>query len=348
MEQITVNTSTQYDIFIGHGARALLCEKLAALFGKGKVCVVSDSNVAPLHLKALTEALGAQGYETEAFVFPAGEQSKTPDTLFSLLGFLAERRFSRKDVLVALGGGVTGDLTGLASALFMRGMHLVQMPTSLLAMVDSSVGGKTAVNLEEGKNLAGVFRQPELVLCDPDYLETLPDKDFADGMAEVIKYGVIADCALFDLVKDGEVKDKLEEIVTACVKIKRDIVSRDEFDNGERAKLNFGHTLAHAIEKESGFAVTHGAAVAMGMVAICALADTHGFSDVLTLPAVKAAVENNGLSPASPFSLPALYEASVGDKKRSSNSITVVLPAEIGKCRLKTLSLKHWKELLGA
>ncbi len=348
MELITVNASTSYDIIIGRGVRALLCEKLTALFGKAKVCVVCDSNVAPLHPNALTEALVTQGFSVESFVFPAGEQSKTPQTLFSLLEFLAEKQFSRKDVLVALGGGVTGDLTGLASALFMRGMHLVQMPTSLLAMVDSSVGGKTAVNLDAGKNLAGVFRQPELVLCDLDYLNTLPEQDFADGMAEVIKYGVIADSDLFDKVKDGNVKDRMEEIVTACVKIKRDIVSRDEFDNGERAKLNFGHTLAHAIEKESGFSVTHGAAVAMGMVAICAIADTHGFSDVLTLPAVKAAVENNHLSPVSPFSLPTLYEASVGDKKRSGNSITVVLPAEIGKCRLKTLSLAHWKELLGA
>ncbi len=348
MEQITVNASTCYDILIGNGTRTLLCEKLSALFGAPKVCVVCDSNVAPLHLEELCDALTRQGFDAERFVFPAGEQSKTPQTLFSLLEFLAEKRFSRKDVLVALGGGVTGDLTGLASALFMRGMHLVQMPTTLLAMVDSSVGGKTAVNLEAGKNLAGVFRQPELVLCDPDYLAMLPERDFADGMAEVIKYGVIADSDLFDRVKDGVDKEHMESIVADCVRIKRDIVSRDEFDNGERAKLNFGHTLAHAIEKESGFAVSHGAAVAMGMVAVCALADAHGLSDSLTLPAVKAAVESNGLDPVSPFSLAALYEASVGDKKRSGNSITLVLPSEIGVCHLKTISLERWKELLGA
>ncbi len=348
MEQITVNASTVYDILIGRGVRNLAGEKLKDLFGRVKVCAVCDSNVAPLHLPALTEELHETGFSVEPFVFAAGEQSKNPNTLFSLLEFLANKQFSRKDVLIALGGGVTGDLTGLASALFMRGMHLVQMPTSLLAMVDSSVGGKTAVNLQAGKNLAGVFRQPELVLCDLDYLATLPERDFADGMAEVIKYGMIADSELFDRVKDGVDKAHMEEIVTACVRIKRDIVSRDEFDNGERAKLNFGHTLAHAIEKESGFAISHGAAVAMGMVAICAIADTHGFSEVLTVPAVKAAVENNALSSVSPFGLSSLYEASVGDKKRSGDSITLVLPTEIGRCRLKTITLEHWKELLGA
>ncbi|MBQ7597861.1 MAG: 3-dehydroquinate synthase [Clostridia bacterium] len=346
MEQLTVNASRVYDIFIGHGVRDLLSEKLSALFGKVKVCLVCDSNVAPLHAKEALSALEANGFSVENYIFPAGEQSKSPDTLFSLLEFLAEKQFSRKDVLVALGGGVTGDLTGLASALFMRGMHLVQMPTSLLAMVDSSVGGKTAVNLKAGKNLAGVFCQPELVLCDLDYLSTLPQKDFADGMAEVIKYGVIADSALFDLVKDGDVQKNLEEIVTACVRIKRDVVAQDEFDTGERAKLNFGHTLAHAIEKKSGFAVSHGAAVAMGMVAVCAIADANGLSDALTLPAVKAAVEANGLSVTSPFSLPTLYEASIGDKKRSGNTLTLVLPNEIGRCYLKTVSLDAWKELL--
>ena len=348
MERITVNASTVYDILIGRGVRDQLADRLTAQFGKGKVCAICDSHVAPLHLSALTDALQARGFSVESFVFPAGEQSKTPQTLFTLLEFLAEKQFSRKDVLLALGGGVTGDLTGLASALFMRGMHLVQMPTSLLAMVDSSVGGKTAVNLEAGKNLAGVFRQPELVLCDLGYLNTLPQADFADGMAEVIKYGVIADADLFDKVKNGDVKDRMEEIVTACVGIKRDIVSRDEFDTGERAKLNFGHTLAHAIEKESGFSIHHGAAVAMGMVAICAIADTHGFSDELTLPAVKAAVESNGLAPVSPFRLPSLYAASIGDKKRSGDKITLVLPSEIGQCHLKTISLETWKELLGA
>ena len=348
MEQLTVNASKNYEILIGHGTRSLLPEKLNALFGSVKVCVVSDSNVAPLHLNNALKALQTQGFSVENFVFPAGEQSKTPETLFTLLEFLAERHFSRKDVLVALGGGVTGDLTGLASALFMRGMRLVQMPTSLLAMVDSSVGGKTAVDLKAGKNLAGVFCQPDLVLCDLDYLDTLPARDFADGMAEVIKYGVIADEALFDAVKDGDVRSELEEIVTACVRIKRDVVNEDEFDTGKRALLNFGHTLAHAIEKKSDYQISHGAAVAMGMVAICAVADTHGFSDVLTLPAVKEAVENNRLDSKLPYPLPTLYDATVGDKKRSGDSITLVLPAQIGHCRLKTVSLAKWKELLGA
>ena len=346
MQTVTVSASIQYDVVIGSGARRLLPEKIKGLFGAPRVCVVSDDRVAPLHLAALEDALRQAGFDCVHYVFPHGEQSKTPQTLFELLDFLAQSRLSRKDVLVALGGGVTGDLTGLASALFMRGMHLVQMPTSLLAMVDSSVGGKTAVDLPKGKNLAGVFRQPDLVLCDTDYLKTLPSDDFRDGMAEVIKYGVIGDKALFDQVKSGADRTDLTDVITRCVKMKRDIVGEDEFDNGRRALLNFGHTLGHAIEANSKFTVSHGKAVAIGMVRVAALAESAGFSEASCCEEIAAALQRNGLPTDCSLPNAALFEAVTADKKCAGGSITLILPRRIGECCAKKMPVDALKELL--
>ncbi len=346
MQTVTVNASKQYDVLIGSGVRSLLPGKILSLFGKPRVCFVSDDNVAALHLASLEDSLKQAGLDVSNFVFPHGEASKNPVVLFDLLEHLAQNRFSRKDVLVALGGGVTGDLTGLAAALYMRGMHLVQMPTSLLAMVDSSVGGKTAVDLKAGKNLAGVFNQPELVLCDTDYLSTLPPEDFADGMAEVIKYGVIADDALFDLVKSGNVTDQLEPIITRCVTIKRDVVEADEFDTGRRALLNFGHTLAHAIEAESNYAVSHGKAVAIGMCRIVEIAEKNRLCDAPCSAKIKEALTNNGLPTDTAFSNAALFDAVTKDKKCADGSLTLILPHRIGTCYAQSFPIADVRGLL--
>ena len=346
METVTVRASKTYDVLIGRGVRALLAEKLKAMFPGAKVLIVSDSHVSPLHLGVLEQTLDSAGIEHESYVFPAGEQSKNPQVLFDLLETLAEQRYSRKDVLVALGGGVTGDLGGLAAALFMRGMHLVQMPTTLLSMVDSSVGGKTAVNLRHGKNLAGVFNQPELVLCDPDYLKTLPASDFTDGMAEVLKYGVIADEALFEQCKNGVDASNLEAVITRCVSIKRDVVAADEFDNGKRALLNFGHTLAHAIEAQSDFTISHGKAVAVGMARIAALAEQNGFCTRPCHARIAAALQNNNLPTDCTFTNAELFDHITSDKKCAGGSITLILPDHIGDCYTKAISIAALKELL--
>ena len=348
METVTVRASKTYDVLIGKGVRTLLGEKIGTMFPGAKVLIVSDSHVAPLHLGTLEQALGSAGITHQSYVFPAGEPSKNPQVLFELLDFLAAKRFSRRDVLVALGGGVTGDLAGLAAALYMRGMHLVQMPTTLLSMVDSSVGGKTAVNLRHGKNLAGVFNQPDLVLCDPDYLQTLPAADFADGMAEVLKYGVIADEALFEQCKNGNVESDLTAIITRCVTIKRDVVAEDEFDTGKRALLNFGHTLAHAIEAQSNFTFSHGKAVAVGMARIAALAEENGFCTRPCHARIIAALQHNNLPTDCAFSDADLFQAVTADKKCAGGSITLVLPDRIGNCYTKSISIAALKELLQA
>ena len=348
MKTVTVQASNTYDVVIGSGVRMLLPERLKTLYPCGRVCFVSDDRVAALHLAPLETAVQRTGIETAHYIFPHGEKSKNPTVLLALLEFLAAHHFTRRDALVALGGGVTGDLTGLASALFMRGMGLVQMPTTLLSMVDSSVGGKTAVNLDGGKNLCGVFRQPVLVLCDLSYLNTLSPEDFADGMAEVVKYGVIADAALFDRVRDGVKADALEDVVTRCVEIKRDVVAEDEFDTGRRALLNFGHTLAHAIETKSGYRISHGRAVAMGMVRIARIAEAFGYANEPCAGRIAGALEANALPTDCPYEDEALFELTTGDKKCAAGEISLILPAKVGDCFIERVPISRWKELLGA
>ena len=346
MQTVKVEASKKYDVIIGYDTIALLGKKIKELFSGASVCVVTDDTVASYHLEKIKQILKDAEVKSDSFIFPHGEKSKNPKVLFEVLEHLASKHFSRKDVLVALGGGVTGDLTGLAAAMFMRGMHLIQVPTTLLAMVDSSVGGKTAVNLEAGKNLAGVFNQPELVLCDTQMLKTLPNEYFADGMAEVIKYGVIADRNLFDMVKDGEVYDKLERVIARCVEIKRNVVDEDEFDQGNRQLLNFGHTMAHAIEKVSNYSISHGSAVAMGMVIMSEIADNNSYSFEKCSDEIIDALLENNLPIGCPYKNSELFSATVSDKKCASGRISIIVPERIGKCKIKNISTNELKELL--
>lgn len=346
MKTVSVNASKNYDIIIGRDVINMLPEKIEKLFNKVKVMIVTDDKVASFHLEKLRKLLDENNIENDVFIFPNGEKSKSPETLFLLLEALAEKHFTKSDVLLAFGGGVTGDLTGLAASLFLRGVHIVQIPTTLLSMVDSSVGGKTAVNLKAGKNLAGVFNQPELVLCDTEFLNTLEEKIFADGMAEVIKYGVLADEDLFLKVKDGNVKENIEDIIARCVEIKRDIVNEDEFDTGKRQLLNFGHTLGHAIEAESGFAISHGTAVAQGMVLASEISFKNNLTSVNLTEEIREACENNNLSAQCPYDTEILGKFSSSDKKISGKNISFIVPERMGKCVRKKLTLEEFSEML--
>ena len=347
METVKVNVSSSYEVVIGFDTAALLGKRIKELFKDARVCVVTDDTVAKLHLDKIRDNLNSSKIKNESFIFHHGEQNKSPKVLFELLEFLANKHFNRSDVIVALGGGVTGDLAGLASALFMRGIHLVAMPTTLLAMVDSSVGGKTAVNLEAGKNLAGVFKQPDLVLCDTQMLRTLPKENFCDGIAEIIKYGVIADRRLFELVRDGGAILNLEKVIARCVSIKRDIIKDDEYDNGRRQLLNFGHTLAHSMEKVSNYQITHGSAVAMGMVLMAEIAWKNKYSTERCQDEIIDALLENGLPISCPYEPKELYYNAVSDKKCASGAITLIIPERIGKCKRLEISLNEFKELLG-
>lgn len=345
MEIIRVNASKEYDVIIGKGILPVLGEKCVSLFGKSKAVIVTDSNVKPLWLEKAEKSLQLSGIETSVFVFEAGEESKNAATLLELVEFMAKSKLTRSDFAVALGGGVTGDMTGLAASLYLRGIPFVQVPTTLLAAVDSSVGGKTAVNLTAGKNLMGAFYQPELVLCDTETLKTLPENEFANGMAEVIKYGVIFDKDLFEKVCGGNVKNDIEKIIARCVELKRDVVAKDEFDKGDRQLLNFGHTMAHSIEKCSNFEIEHGSAVAIGMVIAAKASAKLGWSNEDCTQAIIDANKNNNLPVECDFSATELADAALSDKKRTGAEISFVVPEVMGKCILKKIPVEILYEI---
>ena len=302
---------------------------------KGRsAAVVSDSTVAPLYLNRVKDSLERAGFQVHSFVFPAGEDQKNGGTYLKLLEFLAARRLTRADGLIALGGGVVGDLAGFAAATFLRGIGFLQLPTTLLAAVDSSVGGKTAIDLTNGKNLAGAFYQPQAVLCDLDTLDTLPAEVFADGCAEVIKYGMIGDPALLARLETVDFRADPEELVARCVAQKRDLVEQDEFDTGARQLLNLGHTLGHGVEACSGYTVSHGRAVAIGMTLVTRAAVAFGRCPAEVLPRLRRLLERYGLPDATAYSAQALYEKTLSDKKRSGDTISLVVPIAWGASQL--------------
>ena len=296
MKRINVNASTKYDVKIGSGLLSSLGNEVAAVTKVGVAAIVSDSNVWPFYGETAQKSLENSGFSVVSFVFPAGESSKSGAVYLDLMNFLAENHVTRSDCLIALGGGVVGDLTGFAAATFLRGIHYIQVPTTLLASVDSSVGGKTAINLDAGKNLAGAFYQPKLVLCDTDLLESLPKETFIDGCAEVIKYGVLYDPELYAHLEEKGLFFDRESVIARCVELKRDVVAEDEFDTGSRMKLNLGHTIGHGVEKGSNFTVSHGKAVAIGMAIVSRAAAQLGFCSQETAKSIEKILKLNKLA----------------------------------------------------
>lgn len=331
---VIVTASTEYAVLIGRGLLAQAGAEIAKRIAPCKAAILTDTTVAGLYAAQVEESLQAAGFSTCRFLYPAGEASKNIQTLSDILEFLAEEELTRQDIIVALGGGVCGDMAGLAAALYQRGIRFIQIPTTLLAAVDSSVGGKTAIDLRAGKNMAGAFYQPKLVLCDVDTLDSLPAEIFAEGVAEVLKYGVIGDAALFARVAGGDFREDLEEIIEACVKMKRDIVMEDEFDTGVRQLLNLGHTLGHAIEKKSNFSVPHGQAVAIGLHLIARAAEKRGLAEKGLAETIRAALRQNQLPFSTDYTAAELVEGIYKDKKRRGNEISFVFPKKIGACAI--------------
>ena len=340
--KIHVAASRSYDIYIGDAILSRLGEFIKPLVGECRVAVLTDSNVDSLYGSSIMDYLQGAGYDACKYVIPAGEASKCADNLLAFLNFLASEQITRSDAVIAFGGGVVGDLGGLSASLYLRGIKYVQVPTTLLAAVDSSVGGKTAIDIPAGKNLVGSFYQPVLVCCDTTLMDTLPASIYRDGCAEVIKYGMILDKELYALLQAPPFERG--SVVARCVEIKRDVVEQDEFDNGLRGLLNFGHTFGHAIEKLSNFAVTHGEAVAKGMVIAAKIAPLCGLCDVTA--ELSALLERYGFDLSCPYSATEMYDAMLADKKRRGGSITMVLPRAIGDCALVTVTIEELKDLL--
>ena len=332
MKTITVTASKTYDVKIGFGVMKNAGEEIRSCTKACNAVVLSDSNVYPIYGEMLQNELKKAGFCTFHYVFPAGEQSKNADTYLKILGFLAQNHITRSDVIIALGGGVTGDMAGFAAATYLRGIDFVQIPTSLLAMVDSSVGGKTAIDLPEGKNLVGAFYQPKLVLCDIDTLKTLPKENFLDGCGEIVKYGVLGDAPLLEtLCKNGTDFD-LETVIARCVEMKRDIVNADEFESGIRQLLNLGHTLGHAVEKNSDFTLSHGCCVAIGLAVVTRAAAKEGICSAADAEKIISTLKALGLPTETKDSMDALMDIMLSDKKRSADTITCVIPQAIGAC----------------
>ena len=345
MRSVTVKTSTTYEVLIGSGLLQKAGEAVKKVISPCKAAIVTDSTVVHLYEETVRKSLTEAGFSVCTFVFPAGEASKNMHTLSHLLEFLAKEEMTRTDMIVALGGGVTGDLAGFGAAVYLRGISFVQIPTTFLAAIDSSVGGKTAVDLEAGKNLAGAFYQPKLVLCDTDVLQTLPEVVFADGIAEALKYGVLGDAALFEKIAGGDFRQDLEEIIETCVSMKRDVVEEDEFDTGKRQLLNLGHTFGHAIEQKSHFQMTHGHAVAIGMHLIAKAAEAKGIAEKGTAAAIAKALEQNQLPKETEFSPAEVAEGTLRDKKRRGGTISFVFPKKIGDCEIVKIPVEEVEEL---
>lgn len=343
MEKITVHASGTYDILIDKGSLSGIGQALKERFKPCTIAILSDDKVFPLYGGTVTDALTAAGFKAVSHVIPNGEQSKTLDNVTAFIDSMVKAQVTRTDMVLALGGGVVGDMAGFAAAIYLRGIPYIQVPTTLLAAVDSSVGGKTAVDISAGKNLVGAFHQPALVYLDTETLSTLDPSVLRDGFAEVIKYGIILDSNLFRTVATPGTFD-LTKVIARCIEIKRDVVEQDEFDKGLRGLLNFGHTFGHAIEKLSGFTITHGSAVARGMIIAAKVARVYGFTDYTDT--ITKVVKDYGFDTDCPFKADELYSVILSDKKRSGADITLVLPKEIGACTLEKMPAAQVLELI--
>ena len=295
-----------------------------------KVALVTDSNVDRLYGDAIVRQIEDAGLQVERIVFPAGEKSKTLETYAELVRGFAALELTRTDFAIALGGGVVGDLTGFAAATYMRGIGFVQIPTTLLAMVDSSIGGKTGVDIPEGKNLVGAFHLPKRILRDVKFLETLSEKEMKNGLAEMIKTAILFDHEMFEeleslgsLVSLAKTLETLKTLIERCANWKQKIVDEDFKEGGQRKLLNLGHTFGHAIEKVSDFAIPHGEAVAIGMRIVG--------KDV---PEIGRILDAYGYPKYEGFDNAKVLEAIRGDKKRSGDTITLVVPRKVGECEL--------------
>lgn len=352
MKNIHVDLGKQsYDIIIQRGIRKDLGESVRKLTGAEKIAVITDDTVDCLYGPQLEETLRGAGLEVGRIAIPAGEQSKNLSVLAKVYDRLSDFGLTRSDAIVTLGGGVPGDLGGFAAATYLRGVPFIQIPTTILAQVDSSVGGKVAVDLPSGKNLAGSFYQPKAVFIDPDMLETLPSRVLHDGLSEAVKYGCIKDAALFSLFEaltgDGAVSQHFEEIIYRCCSIKARLVEEDERDTGARMLLNFGHTMGHAIERHYKYGTyTHGEGVAIGMALLTARTEALGLTEAGTAERIRQVLQKLDLPVAVDVPTEELLRHIGQDKKKRGHHITLVVLERIGEGRLLPIDTENLREYI--
>ena len=331
--QVMYEEKPCYDIVITGNFEELAEEMKPFVNPEKKVCIVTDTIVKGLYGEAVKECLKEYCAQVDIYAFAPGEENKNPEQYIRLLQHLASHALGRSDCILALGGGVVGDLAGFAAATYLRGIPYIQAPTTLLAMVDASVGGKTAIDLPEGKNLCGAFYQPAAVVCDIDTLITLPQRIFLDGCAEVIKYAILFDPDLFSQLEDAGPGFHPESVIARCITLKRDIVAADELENDVRTLLNLGHTLGHAIEKCSQYSIPPGQAVAIGTAMVCRSSHCPDTARILAL------LERFHLPATTQISPEQLLEAALADKKRYGSAIRMIIPQRIGHCSMHTIPI---------
>lgn len=346
MKKITIDASKKYEVLIEHGLMSSCGEETKKIKSCCKVLIVSDDNVYPIYGEKVAQSYADAGFTVDTFIFPNGEKSKTMDTVVRIIEHASQIELTKSDLIIALGGGVVGDLAGFAAAIYLRGISFVQIPTTFLAAIDSSVGGKTGADLGSGKNLVGAFHQPSLVICDPDTFDTLTPQVFADGICEAVKYGVICDIDLLNNIAAGNIKADIEEIISRCVCIKRDIVQRDEFDTGERMILNLGHTVGHAVEALSEYKISHGNAVAIGLMYIARACEKSGIATLDCSGKLDEVFAEYKINTWCDFGAHDIFIKTMADKKRSADTITLVLIKAIGKAFTKKVSVSELEDFI--
>ena len=339
MQTIKVKASREYEVQI-HQDFNNLAESVKGVFSGSKILLLTDSNVSDLYSKEVLEKL--KDFNVYTYVIPAGERSKNITNFALILEYMAKNNFSREDLVFSLGGGVVGDLAGFVASSYMRGVKFIQCPTTLLAQVDSSVGGKTAVNLEQGKNLVGAFYQPILVYVNVSTLKTLPQSELTNGFGEIVKYGFISKSVSKKMIQEKD----YNQLIANCIKIKAQIVNEDEYEKGLRAVLNLGHTIGHAIESLSGYTISHGLCVAKGINKIIqASKNYYRFDDCVTKELYQL-LNSYNFDLEVPYSNKQILEKINNDKKADNKSIKAVLINEIGKVEIVKMPIEQLGELL--
>ena len=348
--KIKINVKKPYDVIIKSNILTSLASYLPEGLGN-TAAIITDDNVEPLYGQVVRKSLEDGGFRVITYVFKHGEANKSTDTLISILNYLADNKVTRSDFIAALGGGITGDVAGFAAGVYLRGIRYIQIPTTFLSAVDSSVGGKTGVNLTAGKNLTGLFYQPDAVICDPETFRTLDDDIFIDGVSEAVKHGFILDEDFFRALSGktrAEYMDDIENIIARNVEIKGEIVASDEFECGRRQLLNFGHTAGHAIEKVTNHAVSHGQAVAAGMIIMTRAAYRMGYCDTDYSGDIRAAFSGFRNRIDTAYNPDDLYSAALSDKKRAGDKINIIIPEQSGKCVIKTIKAEELLDVFKA
>ncbi|MDU6547259.1 3-dehydroquinate synthase [Anaerococcus vaginalis] len=338
--KIRMDLKNAYDIEIGSKIIEKLNLFLQENYKNSKILIISDDLVYKIHKEKIIKEL--DGFYYKEFIIKNGENSKSTENLIKILEFAAQNQYRRSDLVIAFGGGVVGDISGLVASLYLRGIDYISIPTTFLSAIDSSVGGKTAVNLKAGKNLCGTFYQPKKVFIDTDFLKTLSDYYFNDGLAEAIKYGMIRDKSIFDEISKENVSktyENLPSIIKKCLDIKKDVVKDDEKDFGIRQILNYGHTFAHAIEKNSNFEISHGHAVALGMKIM-----VKNFYESFYDNFIKVLKKYN-LDKEIDFDTEKILKVCMVDKKSRNDRINIIVVRNLGTCEILNIDLKDLRKI---